>query len=164
VTTQLRTFWALRTSRERVVIATVAALAGALLLLGLMFSANRARSELRSSVTALQSDAMRLDRDAAEIERLRMAPQSAPPSQRDLRVLLEAQANATGLSGAVVRVEAAGPDTVSVVLGAVAFSDWLTLVQRLQSQRVRVESTRIEALSASGMVSVTATFTRAATL
>jgi type II secretory pathway component PulM len=80
-----------------------------------------------------------------------------------LRRLLESQNNATGLSGAVVRMDSTGPDDVSVAFGAVAFADWLTLIQKLQAQHVRLESSRIEALATPGLVSVTATFTRAAT-
>jgi general secretion pathway protein M len=158
---RLRAAWALRTSRERKVIAVAAALLIAVLFLWLVHTANRARSALRASVTTLQADAMRLDRDAAEIERLRATP-AASASHSDLRNVVGAQSNATGLSAAIVRMDAAGPDQVSVVFGAVAFADWLTLLQRLQAQHVRLESARMEALATPGMVSVTATFTRAA--
>ena len=158
---RLRALWALRTTRERTVIAAVAALAGAVLLLWLVVAATRGRAELRASVTALRGEALRLDRDAAEIERLRAAP-PVSASHSDLRPLVEAQCNGAGVGGAVVRVEAAGPDQVSVVFGAVAFADWLSLLQRLEAVHVRLESSRIEALAATGMVGVTATFTRAA--
>jgi type II secretory pathway component PulM len=158
---RLRALWALRTTRERTVIAAVAALAGAVLFLWLVLSATRGRAELRASVTALRGEALRLDRDAAEIERLRAAP-PVSASHSDLRPLVEAQCNAAGVGGAVVRVEAAGPDQVSVVFGAVAFADWLSLLQSLEAVHVRLESSRIEALATTGMVGVTATFTRVA--
>ena len=52
-------------------------------------------------------------------------------------------------------------DHVQVAFGAVAFADWLGWIAALQAQQVRLEAARIEALSAPGMVSVTATLTRA---
>ncbi|MDB5903860.1 MAG: type secretion system protein [Betaproteobacteria bacterium] len=158
---RLRALWALRTTRERTIIAAVAALAGAVLFLWLVLSATRGRAELRAGITALRGEALRLERDAAEIERLRAAPRVAA-SHSDLRPLVEAQCNAAGVGGAVVRVEAAGPDQVSVVFGALAFADWLSLLQRLEAVHVRLESSRIEALATPGMVGVTATFTRVA--
>jgi len=50
---------------------------------------------------------------------------------------------------------------VRVTLGAVSFAHWLDWIAALQSQNVRLESARVEALSAPGMVSATATLTRA---
>ena len=47
-----------------------------------------------------------------------------------------------------------------VTLGALSFVDWLGLIAALESQHVRLEAARIEALAAPGLVSVTATFTR----
>jgi type II secretory pathway component PulM len=42
----------------------------------------------------------------------------------------------------------------------VSFADWLAWLATLQSQQVRVEAARVEALATPGMVSVTATLTR----
>jgi general secretion pathway protein M len=47
------------------------------------------------------------------------------------------------------------------VFGAVAFADWLDWIAGLESQQVRLEAGRIEALSTPGLVSVTATLVRA---
>jgi type II secretory pathway component PulM len=157
---QLRSLWKLRTSRERVVVAAVAAVLCVSLLLWLIQSADRGRSQLRTTVTTLRAHAVRLDHDAAEFERLRAVP-GATVSHTELRALVQAEAAATGLSRAVVRIDAAGPDQVSVVFGAVAFADWLAWVQSLQSQHVRLETCRIEALSTAGLVSVKATLVRA---
>mgnify|MGYP003704723109 CR=1 FL=1 len=49
----------------------------------------------------------------------------------------------------------------AVVFGSVAFADWLTWVGGLQSQQIRLESSRIEALSTPGLVGITASFARA---
>jgi type II secretory pathway component PulM len=42
----------------------------------------------------------------------------------------------------------------------VAFADWLGWIAALESQHVRLEAARIEALAAPGLVGVTATFAR----
>jgi type II secretory pathway component PulM len=58
-------------------------------------------------------------------------------------------------------MDAPDPDHVHVAFGAVSFADWLGWIAALQAQHVRLEAARIEGLSAPGMVSATATLTRA---
>jgi general secretion pathway protein M len=43
----------------------------------------------------------------------------------------------------------------------VSFVDWLAWIAALQAQQVRLEAARVEALAAPGMVSASATLTRA---
>lgn len=124
-------------------------------------SAGRARAQLTANVTALQEQASRLELQATEVARLRAAPASTA-SRTDLRTLLQTQANAAGLAPALLRIDVADADQVQVTFGAVAFADWLAWAASLQAQRVRVDSCRIEALTAPGMVSVTATLARPA--
>jgi type II secretory pathway component PulM len=69
--------------------------------------------------------------------------------------------DAAGLSRALTRLDAPDADHVRVTLGAVSVADWLGWIAALQSQNVRLESARVEALSAPGMVGATATLTRA---
>ncbi len=78
-----------------------------------------------------------------------------------MRTLIQAQAGSAGLASALVRIDAPDANRVQVVFGAVAFPDWLNWVATLNSQNIRVETCRIEALSKPGLVSVTATFVRA---
>ena len=59
------------------------------------------------------------------------------------------------------RIDAADANHVQVVFGSVAFADWLDSVAALQAQHIRLDTSRIEALSTPGLVSVTATFARA---
>jgi type II secretory pathway component PulM len=114
---------------------------------------------LRSGITALRAQAMSLEQQAAEFERLRSAP--APlASQTDLRTLLQGEAAAAGLSRALVRIDAVDPDQVVVVFGAVAFAEWHAWIVGLKSQQIRLDACRIEALSTPGLVSVTATLVR----
>lgn len=157
---QLRRFWEARAPRERVVVAVLAAILGAALYLGLVQSADRARAQLRTSVTMFQAQAARLEQHAAELEHLRATP-PATASPTDLRTLAQTQADTAGLAGALVRIDALDANQVQVVFGAVPFADWLNWVAGLQSQQVRLDACRIEALSTPGLVSVTATFIRA---
>jgi general secretion pathway protein M len=157
--TRLRTLWESRSPRERAIVTVCAALLGIALYLVFVQSAWRARAQLRGSITALRAQAMSLEQQAAEFERLRSAP--APlASQTDLRTLLQADAATAGLSRALVRIDAVDPDQVVVVFGAVAFAEWHAWIVALKSQQVRVDTCRIEALSTPGLVSVTATLVR----
>ncbi|MGP1676199.1 MAG: type II secretion system protein GspM [Giesbergeria sp.] len=157
---RLRKLWESRSPRDRVIIAALAAVVGVALYLSLVQSAYRARTQLGSSVSVLRAQALRLDANANELARARAAP-AAPAPQTDLRTQVQAQAGAAGLASALLRIDAKNPDQVQVVFGSVAFADWLAWVATLQAQRIRLDTGRIEALSTPGLVSVTATFTRA---
>jgi len=151
--------WRSRSPRERAVVAVLAVVLGVALYGWLLQSAGPARTRLQTSVTALQAQAARLDRQAAELVRLRAAP-AATASATDLRTLVQARIDAGGLARALVRIDAPDVDHVVVVLGAVAFADWLGWIAGLRAQQVRLEAARIEALAAPGLVSVTATLAR----
>lgn len=157
---RLRKLWQSRSPRDRVIIAALAAVVAIALYLSLVQSAYRARIQLGSSVSGLRAQALRLDADANELARARAAP-AAPAPQTDLRTQVQAQAGAAGLASALLRIDARDADQVQVVFGSVAFADWLAWVATLQAQRIRLDTGRIEALSTPGLVSVTATFTRA---
>ena len=155
----LRRLWQSRAPRERMVIAVLAAVLGAVLYLWLLHSADRARGQLRASVATLRTQAALLEQQAAEFRRLQAMPAPAA-SQTDLRTLVQAGADAARLSGALTRIDAPDADHVRVAFGAVSFADWLGWIAALQGQHVRLEAARIEALAAPGLVSVTATFAR----
>ncbi len=157
---RLQKLWQSRSPRDRVIIAVLAVVVAVALYLTLVQSAYRARTQLGSSVSLLRAQALRLDADANELARARAAP-AAPAPQTDLRTQVQAQAGAAGLAGALLRIDARDADQVQVVFGSVAFADWLAWIATLQAQRIRLDSSRIEALSTPGLVSVTATLTRA---
>ena len=152
-------FWEARAPRERLTIASSAALLGIGLCLWFVHAVDRSRTELRTTVPALRARASVLEQQAAEFERLRTT-QAATVSQVELRALVLAQAGAAGLSRGLTSVEAADANQVKVVFGAVAFADWLGWVTNLESQHVHLDACRIEALSTPGLVSVTATLVR----
>ena len=155
---RLRKLWESRSPRDRMMIAVLAAVVGAALYLLLVQSAYRARTQLGSSVSVLRAQALRLDSDANELAR---AAPAAPTPQTDLRTQVQAQAGAAGLARALLRIDARDADQVQVVFGSVAFADWLAWIATLQAQHIRLDTGRIEALTTPGLVSVTATFTRA---
>jgi len=157
---QVRKLWESRAPRDRAIIAVMAVVLGLALYAALVQTASRARKQLGTSVTTLRAQAANLDRQAIELERLRAAPVISA-SSTDLRTLVQAQAGEAGLSRALVRIDALDTDQVVVVFGAVAFADWVTWIAALNSQHVRLDTCRIEALSTAGLVSVTATLVRA---
>ena len=156
----LRRAWESRAPRERIVIAALAAALGVASYVLVVHSADRGRGQLRTSVDTLRTQAAILDQQAAEHARLRATPAPAV-SPTDLRALVQARVDAAGLSRALPRIDAPDADHVRITFGAVSFADWLGWIAALQSHNVRLEAARVEALSAPGMVSATATLTRA---
>jgi type II secretory pathway component PulM len=156
---RLRTLWEASSPGERAAIATVVVLMGAVAYLLLVQSAGRARERYAASAPALRAQASRLEQQAAEYERLRASP-VVTASETDLRTVIQREAEAAGLSGMIGRLDAKEANQVQVVFGEVPFADWLDWVSKLQSQQVRLEACRLEALSTAGLVSVTATFVR----
>lgn len=156
---RLDAWWQARTFRERVFAVGLAVFLAALVYVLLVHTAQQARAQLGVSLSGLRTQAQRLERDAAEVRRLREAPPPAP-SPTSLRVLVQAQIDAAGLAQGVRRIDAGGPAQVQAEFGALAFADWLTLVNTLQAQQVRLDTCRIEALSTPGLVSVNAVFVR----
>ncbi|HEX5363672.1 MAG TPA: type II secretion system protein GspM [Gallionella sp.] len=157
--TKLRRIWESRAPRERKVIAIMTMVLAAALYVWLVQSGGQAHTQLRASVTTLRGQAGRLELQAAELERLRATP-TMPVSQTNLLTLVQAQTAASGLSHALVKIDAPDADRVAAVFDAVAFADWLNWVAALQSVQVRLDSCRVQVLSAPGMVSVTATLLR----
>ncbi len=157
---QIIKWWESRSPRDRVVIAALGALVAVVLYFVLIQSAYRARTQLGASVATLRAQALRLERDAAELARVR-AVRVPPVAQTDLRTHVQALITGAGLSGGLLRIDATDANHVQVVFGSVAFAEWLQWVTVLQSQQIRLETSRVEALSTPGMVGSSATFSRA---
>jgi general secretion pathway protein M len=153
----LRKAWASRAPRERVVIAALAVVLGAAAYFSVLQAADRGRTQLQKSVPVLRTQAALLDQQAAEHQRLRTTPAPAA-SPGDLRSLIQTRADAARFP--LTRIDAADADHVQITLGAVAFADWLGWIAALEAQHVRLESARIEALAAPGLVSISATLAR----
>jgi len=156
---RVQTLWESRSPRERRFRLVMAIVLGVALYVVLVQSTWRARTQLRASIATLRTQANTLDQQADELQRLRSAP---PPSasRTDLRTLVQGAADSAGLGRALVRIDAVDADQVVVVFGAVPFAQWLSWVDALKSQQIRVDAGRIEALSSPGLVSITATLAR----
>jgi type II secretory pathway component PulM len=137
--------WHDRPERERRALAIGAAILGAILVVGLVWvPLERVRVRLNAELPRLRASIAVLERDAAEVRRMRSlapvaAPAAAPMSTpRDL-------AGAQVSVGDDKRVHVRGDD-----VSFTALLDWLATAQ--SSQGLRVESARIEALAAPGRV------------
>lgn len=156
-----RRFMASRSPGDRLAITVLAATIGISLLLWFAHSAQRARETLAPSVVRLAAESARLVKSADEIARLRVARptrQAQPAAPGDFRALMQARIDTSGIAGSATSLESPAADRVKVSFASVSFAEWLRWVDSLQAQQVRVETLRIEALPATGLVSVAATF------
>jgi type II secretory pathway component PulM len=160
MTQRLRAFWNSATPRQRRAAGVIAVVASLALYGWVVWSAEHARGQLEAGLADLREQAARLERSAAEHERLRAVPR-APESSTDMGALLRTSMDAAGLARAVVKIEAQDGHRMRLVFGAVAYADWLAWIERLQAHRIRVETCRIEALASPGLVNATATLVRA---
>lgn len=153
----LASAWARRSDSERRTLAW----GGALLALALLVAfawlpLQRTRDRLAAELPALRGSIAALERDAAEVERLRRQPVAAPPAGTPLASLVS---NSGGLQGAQVsvldarRVRVSGAD---VSYGSLL--EWLRNAQATHG--MRVESARLDALPAAGRVRAELLLTR----
>lgn len=105
----------------------------------------------------LRTQAGEFEQQASEYQRLSIAP-STPPPPSELRTLVQAQADAAGISHTLAAIDAAGSDQVQVVFRAVPFVEWLDWAAAMQLQHVWFNNGRIEAMAEPGVVNITATF------
>lgn len=161
--TRIGNFWRERSQGEKQILGALTVVLLLAAYAWLVIAANRARADLSTSLQQLRSQAARLERDAAELVSLRQRPiANAGPS--DLRTLAQSQAGAAGLTRSLQRAENASAGQLQVGFAAAAFADWLVWLKGMQTQQVRLESCRLEAMSsAPGLVSVTATLSRTTT-
>ena len=141
--------WRQRSADERRTLAWGAAIAA--LLFAVAFAwlpLDRARQRLADELPALRASIASLERDAAEVDRLRKQPATAAPAGTPLASLAT---NAGGLPGAQVavldarRVRVTGAD-----MSFAALLEWLRNAQATHG--MRVESARVDALPAAGRV------------
>jgi type II secretory pathway component PulM len=161
--TQLRKLWESRSPRERSIITVFSMALGIILYMAIVLSAAQARRPLRAQVAMLRSQAAYLEQQTLEYERLRLVA-GVTASSTNLHTLVQTRIETAGLSSSLLRIDNLNEDQVVVVFGAVAFADWLALIDGLQTQKIRLDTCRIEALSASGLVNVTGTLSRTRTV
>lgn len=148
----MRSLWQSRSERERSFISAGLVLLAIMLVAALVWiPLERARARLAAELPQLRASVVALERDAAEVERLRAMPATAPANPAPLAPLVAANAWARELPGVQLSV----PDEKHVRLSGAdvsftALLDWLVTAQAAHG--LRVESARIQALPASGHV------------
>ena len=158
--------WHGRTERSRKVIAIVACLVALALVVALVWlPMERARGRLALELPALRASIAALERDAAEVKRLRAltpAPDSSARGQAPAGAqspLATLATNGGGLPGAQIavlderRVRVTGGD-----VGWSALLEWLGNAQATHG--MRVEGARLDALPAAGRVRAELVLTR----
>lgn len=144
--------WRARPERERSFLAAGALVVGVMLYVALVWlPLERMRVRLESDLPALRASIAALERDAAEVKRLRATPSTIPRNRMPLASLMGANAWARQLPGVQVTV----PDERHVKLAGddmsfTALLDWLMTAQAAHG--LRVESARIEARPEPGRV------------
>lgn len=154
-------FWFSRSPSERTVAAVLAILMGALLCYWFIHVAEQERNRLKRSVSTLKSQAVAMEQQTSEFGRLNTAAGKSPPAPKDLRGTVQGVIDSSGISAALVKMDAPDAGTLHISFSALSFADWLAFVRNLQTQQIRIESCRIEALTTIGRVSITATLSSA---
>lgn len=150
----LSDYWTKWTHWQRTTTIIFAIISAIVLYCWLTHSVNQARVKLNDNVGVLVGQQALMEQHATEIERLRATPTPAA-SQTDLRALVHSHIDAAGLGNNLTKLDMQDNNRIQVIFGAISFGDWIAWVKTLQSQYVRIEACRIEALSTPGMVGVT---------
>jgi type II secretory pathway component PulM len=128
----------------------IQACVGALVLaiaLAAWLDAERSRARLGAELPRLRASIAGLERDAAEVQRLRAMPALQPTAASPLVTLAT---NGGGLAGAQIAVLDERRVKVTGEIGFGALLEWLRNAQ--VTHGMRVESARLEALPAAGRV------------
>jgi general secretion pathway protein M len=141
--------WGQRAPRERAVIAWAGGvLAVALFVAFVWLPLERERARLSTQLPALRGSIAALERDAAEVKRLRGMAAAAPSSAAPLASLAT---NAGGLAGA--RIAVLDERRVRVTGADVSFAALLEWLRNASATHgMRVENARLEALPLAGRV------------
>ena len=152
--------WRARPERERSMLAAGGAVIAVMLYVALAWiPLERARVRLAGDLPTLRASIAALERDAAEVKRLRAEAPSVPKNRAPLAPLMAANTWARQLPGVQLTI----PDEKHVRLSGsdIAFNallDWLATAQAAHG--LRVETARIEALAATGRVRADLTLAR----
>ena len=146
-------------ARRRLAVYAIAIIGGGFFMWFLQ-TLDHAHTALRRRVPALRAQAALLEQRAVEFTQLRARPPLASATV-DLRALVQTELNAAGLAAQVDGLEVLEGGRVRVALATVAFADWLSLLERLQSQQVLVEVCSVQTLAMRGRVQASATLTLA---
>lgn len=150
-----RDWWVLRSERERRAIAWGVGLAVLALALVLWIDAERSRTRLAAELPRLRASIAALERDAAEVQRIKSIAAIQPAAQSPLVTLAT---NSGGLPGATITLL---DDRRVKVTGEIAFGALLEWLRNSQATHgMKVDSARLEALDSAGRVRADLTLSR----
>jgi general secretion pathway protein M len=153
-----REFWQRRSATERRTLAIGALAAAALLFVAFAWlPLERARARLEREVPELRATVAALDRDAAEVKRLR----AMPPAAKDAGAPLAALAAGSVPVPPWTRLTLVDPRHVRLAGEDASFGallEWLSVAA--PAQGLQVQAARIEALAAPGRVRLDLTLSR----
>ena len=150
--------WSSRAPAEKAATAVLAIVIGALLCFWFIHIAGQERNRLKVRVSTLKSQSATMDQQSSEYDQLKAASANKPSlAPEDLRGVIQGLIDSTGLSTSLIKMDAADAGTVQISLNAVSFANWLAFARNLQTQQIRIETCRIEALPTADRVSITAT-------
>ncbi|MDO9475759.1 MAG: type II secretion system protein GspM [Pseudohongiella sp.] len=158
----VRTQWQARSPRERQLLAITTTVMVVSLTLWLLISGHGAVTALHSTLPALRMQAETVERQASELERLRLLPAPAA-SAASLLPMVQEMAIIAGLTDTLSSLDALDSDRVVVAFGTIPFPMWIDWLHTLSLQGIRVESITMETLLTPGLVSTRATLLRAGT-
>jgi general secretion pathway protein M len=156
----LAQLWHSRPARERSLVSAGLVVLAIMLVVALAWlPLERTRARLHADLPPLRASVAALERDAAEVKRLRAMSATIPNNPSPLAPLIAANAWARTLPGVQLSV----PDEKHVRLAAedvsfTALLDWLTTAQAAHG--LRVETARIDALPKPGRVRAELTLAR----
>ncbi len=153
--------WDTRLPRERQFIGAAALiLVPALAYFALWRPAHLAVPALRAALPIMRAQAAEMKRQSEEIELLRRRPQPAVLDSGALKNVVEHSAAQHGLRDALDHLDGVEPSSVRITFASVSYAQWLRWVRILeQEQHIRIDSLEVMALTAPGMVRITAILT-----
>lgn len=126
----------------------------------LLHSIEDSRVRLKARIGELRTQSADMDRQAAEISRLRATAGKSIPAGADLPQTIQTIVESHGLSMAVARISGRDTENADLTLSNVSFAQWLAFARSMQAQQIRVENCKIEGVPGSGMVNITASLNR----
>ena len=146
----MNAFWAARTPRERVVLATGAGLALVLLLVALAWlPLERTRARLALEIPRLAGSIAKMQAQAVEVQQVRSLPATTPATQAALATIVPALMRALPAA----QVSAMDERRVRIAGADVAYGALLEAIATAQTTYgLRVDSANIDALPAAGRV------------
>ena len=150
-------YWQARNPRERIILASLAALVLLTLLYAYLWQPlAEQRAALRKSLPAMRIASTQFQAQADEAARLKA---QAAATTMNVLDAIESGAKARNLRDKLASINAVDGNHVRMVSAGISFDDWLSWAKELQLQGIRIDSVQINRLpDSTGQVKLLATF------